>query len=67
MGAAGAAAPAVDDVTLGFCAVDKRDIAAEWAVHWASSSSAISSTSWRMASAPLMRTAKARRASAIWS
>jgi hypothetical protein len=47
MGAAGATAPAVDDVTLGFCAVDKRDIAAEWAVHWASSSSAMARISWQ--------------------
>jgi hypothetical protein len=38
MGAAGAAAPAVDDVTFGFCTVDECNIAADWAIHWLSSS-----------------------------
>jgi hypothetical protein len=67
MRAAGTPPPAVDKVAFVFSGVDTCNCIADGAVHWFSSSSAISSTSWRMASAPLMRTAKARRAAAIWS
>jgi hypothetical protein len=67
MRAAGTPPPAVDKVAFVFSGVDACNCSAKWAVHWFSSSSAMSSTSWRMASAPLMRAAKARKASAIWS
>jgi hypothetical protein len=62
MGAAGAAAPAVDDVTFGFCTVDECNIAADWAIHWLSSSAAIlSRVVMRMYSTPSINSVSIRQ------